>query len=340
MADVATQRDVGPTEVGRGSDPAFLFPGQGAQSVGMADWVLAASPRARKVFDRGREVLGFDIARICKEGPEEELDSTRVSQPAIFLHSMALLEVFSERRGPGGEFGRDIPAAAAAGLSLGEYSALVFAGSLEFEEALEIVAARGRFMQEACDREPGGMVSILGLAADKVEVAVERARSLGPIGIANYNSPNQIVISGARVALEAASTAAKELGCRRAIPLRVAGAYHSPLMAGATRQLEPLLRKAKIQAPRLPFYANVPGEEISDPEVIGEFLVRQVESSVRWEGIIRAMAGKGIDRALEVGPGKVLAGLAKSIAPGLSVISAEDATAEESLSSRKADAQP
>jgi [acyl-carrier-protein] S-malonyltransferase len=320
---------------GRSKAPAFLFPGQGAQIVGMADRVLAESPRARRLFDRGREVLGFDIARICREGPEEELDSTRVSQPAIFLHSLALLDVLSEREGRGGEFGRDIPAAAAAGLSLGEYSALVFVGSLEFEEALEIVGARGRFMQEACDRQPGGMVSILGLAAEKVEAAVAKARGLGPIGIANYNSPNQIVISGAREALDAASAAAKELGCRRAIPLRVAGAYHSPLMASATRQLEPLLRKARIRAPRLPFYANVPGDEIADPEAIQDFLIRQVESSVRWEGIVRNMVGRGIDRAVEVGPGRVLAGLAKSIAPQMEVTSAED-----DLSSRKGDAQP
>jgi len=310
---------------------AFVFPGQGAQAVGMADWVLTTGSRARRVFDRGREVLGFDIEKICREGPEEELNSTRVSQPAIFLHSMAILEVLSERSGRGGEFGRDLPAGAAAGLSLGEYSALVFAGCLRFEEALAIVGARGRFMQEACDREKGSMVSILGLPAARVEEAVARARPIGPIGIANYNAPGQLVISGAAPAVEAAAAAAKELGARRAIPLRVAGAYHSPLMASATLRLEPLLKKAVIEPPRIPFFANVSGEEVRDPEGIRDFLIRQVESPVRWESIFRGIAARGITAAIEVGPGRVLAGLARNIDCGVTVVSAED---EES--SRKA----
>jgi [acyl-carrier-protein] S-malonyltransferase len=303
--------------------PAYLFPGQGAQTVGMTAWVAAAGPRPARVFARGREILGFDVEKICREGPEEELNSTRVSQPAIFLHSMALLEVLSERRGSGGSFGRDLPAAAAAGLSLGEYSALVFAGCLEFEAAVEIVGARGRCMQEACDASPGGMVSVLGLPAAKVEEAVARARPLGPIGIANYNAPGQLVISGAQAALDAAAAAAKELGARRAIPLRVAGAYHSPLMASATAKLEPLLRKAEIRPPRVPFYSNAAGGEVRDPEAILDLLIRQVESPVRWEAIVRAIAG-GTDRAYEVGPGKVLAGLARNIDCGLTIVSAED----------------
>ncbi len=306
--------------------PAYLFPGQGAQTVGMADWVLSAGPRPRRVFDRGREVLGFDVERICREGPEEELNSTRVSQPAIFLHSMAVLELLSERNG-----GRELEASAAAGLSLGEYSALVFAGSLGFEEALAIVGARGRYMQEACDLEPGGMVSIIGLEAARVEEAVERARHLGPIGIANYNAQNQLVISGAKPALEAASAAAKEMGCRRAIPLRVAGAYHSPLMRPATARLESILRKARIREPRVAFFPNLLGEEVGDPEVIRDCLIRQVECPVRWEATMRRLAGKGADRAIEVGPGRVLAGLARNIDCGISVSSAED-----ELSSRKA----
>ncbi len=309
-----------------GSGPsAYLFPGQGAQSAGMADRLLALSARARRVFARGREVLDFDIERICREGPDEEINSTRVSQPAIFLHSMALLEAAHERSGAPGAFGEAFPAAAAAGLSLGEYSALVFAGSLDFETALSIVAVRGRYMQEACDCEPGGMVSILGLSEAKVLEAVDQGRAFGPIGIANYNAPNQLVISGAKEALEAAVAAAKELGARRAIPLRVAGAYHSPLMASATEKLAPLIRRATIRAPRLPFFPNVLGEEIRDPEAIRDSLIRQVESSVRWEMTIRAIAARGIDRALEIGPGRVLAGLARSTDCGIAVISsAED----------------
>jgi len=305
--------------------PAYLFPGQGAQSVGMADRLLALSDRARRVFARGREVLGFEIERICREGPEEELNLTRVSQPAIFIHSMALLEAAHERSGAAGAFGEGFPASAAAGLSLGEYSALVFAGSLDFETALSIVAVRGRYMQDACDRQPGGMVSILGLSEAKVLAAVGKGRALGPIGIANYNAPNQLVISGAKEALDAAAAAAKELGARRAIPLRVAGAYHSPLMASATEKLAPLIRRAAIRAPRLPFFPNVLGEEIRDPEAIRDCLIRQVESPVRWEMTLRAVAARGIDRALEVGPGRVLAGLARSTDCGIAVTSsAED----------------
>jgi [acyl-carrier-protein] S-malonyltransferase len=288
--------------------------------MGMADWVLSAHPGARRIFDRAREVLGFDVERIVREGPEEELNSTRVSQPAIFLHSMALLDLMASRAGSI----EALPASAAAGLSLGEYSALVFAGALQMEEALTIIEARGRLMQEACDREPGTMVTVLGLAEAKVEEAVARSRAKGPVGIANYNSPGQYVISGARPAVEAAAAAAKELGCRRAIPLRVAGAYHSPLMSSATAKLAPLLRKASIRAPRVPFYANVTGEEVRDPEAIRDLLIRQVESPVRWERSMRSMAAAGVDRALEVGPGRVLAGLAKSIDCGIAVASAED----------------
>jgi [acyl-carrier-protein] S-malonyltransferase len=304
--------------------PAYLFPGQGAQTVGMADRLLEASPRARRVFDRGREVLGLDVARVTREGPEEELNSTRVSQPAIFLHSMALLEHLAERLGAGGEFGQGFPAAAACGLSLGEYSALVFAGSVSFEDALEVVGARGRFMQEACDLEAGAMVSIIGLAEEGVEQAVASARGVGRIGIANYNAPSQLVISGARNAVEAASARAKELGCRRAIPLRVAGAYHSPLMAPATERLRPLLSRLEVRPPRVPFFPNVTGEEARDPAAIRDCLIRQVESPVRWEATVRRIAARGVERGLEVGPGRVLLGLARSINCGLVVVSAED----------------
>jgi [acyl-carrier-protein] S-malonyltransferase len=306
--------------------PAYLFAGQGSQTVGMADDLLAASPRARRLFDRGREVLGFDLERICREGPEEELNSTRVSQPAIFLHSLGVLERLSEKRGLAEELGRGFPASAAAGLSLGEYSALVFAGSLEFEEALAIVGRRGQFMQEACDQEPGGMISILGLAAEKVEEAVARARPLGPIGIANYNAPGQLVISGAKEPLEKAAAEARALGCRRAIPLRVAGAYHSPLMAAATRSLRPLLERAGLRPPRVPFYPNVVGEEVSDPEAIRDCLIRQVESPVRWEETMRRIAARGVDRGFEVGPGRVLAGLARNVDCGLCVAPLEEAS--------------
>jgi [acyl-carrier-protein] S-malonyltransferase len=299
--------------------------------VGIADWILDNAPRGRRVFERGREVLGFDVEKICREGPEEELNATRVAQPAIFLHSMALLEHLSERNGRGGQFGLDLEAGAAAGHSLGEYSALVFVGSLEFEEALEIVGARGRYMQDSCDQEPGGMVAVLNLDVEKVKEAVDRGGKLGPIGIANYNSQKQIVISGASAALEEAVRVARELGCRRAVPLPVAGAYHSPLMAGAAERLEPHLRKATIRSPRIPFYPNVSAREVRDPEEIRECLIRQVESSVRWEETIRSLAGRGLERGLEVGPGKILTGLAKTINCGLTVESAEEESTRKAV---------
>lgn len=304
--------------------PAYLFPGQGAQHVGMAESLLRESARARRVFARGREALGFDIEKVCREGPPEELNSTRVSQPAIFLHSMGLLEAMSERLGLEGEFGKGLVSSLACGLSLGEYSALVFAGSLSFEDALVLVGERGKFMQEACDREAGGMVSLIGLSVEKVEEAVAGARAVGSIGIANYNAPNQVVISGAEKALERAVLRAKEMGCRRAVPLRVAGAYHSPLMAPAARKLRPLLKGVAIRAPRVPFYPNVVGEEVRDPEMIRDCLIRQVESPVLWEGTVRRIAERGVTMALEVGPGRVLEGLARSIDCGLTVVSAAD----------------
>lgn len=291
----------------------FLFPGQGAQAVGMGRGLVETSGRARRVFDRGREILGWDVLDLCLNGPEEELNSTRVSQPAIFLLSMAVLDALSERLDAPEPLGRSLPAAGTAGLSLGEYSALVFAGSLAFEEALAVVAARGRCMQEACDEAPGGMTSLIGLEVKRVEEAVEAARANGRIGIANYNSPDQTVISGDLRAVEAAAEIAREMGCRRAVPLRVAGAYHSPLMASATRKLTPLLEGLSIAPPRCPFLANVSGGPVEDPEEIRRGLIRQVEDSVRWDSVVRRLVEGGSEKALEVGPGTVLRGLARNI---------------------------
>jgi [acyl-carrier-protein] S-malonyltransferase len=301
---------------------SFLFPGQGAQAIGMAVDLAAARPEARAVFDAGREALGRDILGICREGPEDELSSTRTSQPAIFLHSMAALEVLGKETGTG-RFSRGLPALAAAGLSLGEYSALVFAGSIEFEDAIRIVGLRGELMQEACDAEKGAMFSIVGLAASRVEEVVQKARADGlRIGIANYNSPDQTVISGEAGAAEETVKRLEAAGARRAIRLKVAGAYHSELMASATRKLEPALRKLAIREPRVPFHSNVTGAEERDPEAIRENLIRQVESSVRWEQILRALVNRGMTRALEVGPGRVLAGLMRSVSRDVEVLAA------------------
>ena len=297
---------------------AFFFPGQGAQHLGMAVDLAETYPEARAVFARGSEVLGRDVLEVCRSGPEDDLNSTRTSQPAIFLHSMAVLEILRKEWGAAG----GLPAFAAAGLSLGEYSALVFAGCLDFEEALSIVKLRGELMQEACDAEKGAMASIIGLPASRVEEVVEEARKAGlRAGIANYNSPDQTVVSGAAADVDDLVKRLEGAGARRAIRLKVAGAYHSPLMASATRALEPRLREARIRPPRVPFYANFTGKEASDPEEIRTNLIRQVESPVRWEQIVRALLDRGLRSAFEVGPGRVIQGLVRNISRDLDMVS-------------------
>lgn len=292
----------------------------------MAADLLDAYPAARSVFDGARERSGTDFEALCREGPEEVLNSTRISQPAIFLHSMAVLEVLGSRAPFGSSdsdrprFCQGVDARAAAGLSLGEYSALVFVGSLEFEDALRIVCKRGEFMQKACDAEPGSMLSILGLGVEKVEAIVEGARADGlRVGVANYNSPQQVVISGAEAAVEEAGRRMEAAGAKRTVRLTVAGAYHSELMAPATVELEPLLRDVTIRAPRVPFYSNTFGKEISDPEEIREGLIRQVESSVRWHQILGALSEAGLAQAYEIGPGKVIRGLVRTVSRDVKV---------------------
>ncbi|HLU48318.1 MAG TPA: ACP S-malonyltransferase [Planctomycetota bacterium] len=297
---------------------AVFFPGQGAQKVGMAADLVERDARARAVFDRGREILGIDLLAICRDGPREDLSSTRLSQPAIFLHSMAVLELLNA-----GPFGTELPAQATAGLSLGEYSALVFAGSLSFEDALRLVARRGEAMQAACDQAAGAMAAVLGLDPAMVERVVDDERRKGlEIGCANFNSPVETVISGERGAVETVSAALKEAGARRVVPLDVAGAYHSPLMAPATREMAPLIEAVEIRPPRLPFYANVSGDRVTDPEEIRRGLIAQIESPVRFSGLVRAMIDRGdwtSARALELGPGRVIQGLARKIDAGLHV---------------------
>jgi [acyl-carrier-protein] S-malonyltransferase len=295
-------------------DPvAFLFPGQGAQALGMAVELVDAYPEARTVFDAGKEVLGRDILEVCRTGPEAELNSTRISQPAIFLHSVAVLRVLDEAM--------QIPALAVAGLSLGEYSALVCARSVDFADALQIVALRGEYMQEACDSSSGTMASVIGLEVARVEDVVAQARADGlNIGIANYNSPDQTVISGEVGALDLTVKRLEEAGARRAIRLKVAGAYHSPLMAAARQKLRPHLEKLAISAPKVPFYSNVTGAEATSPEQIRENLLLQIENPVRWEQTLRSLLARGIKQALELGPGRVLAGLMRSVSREVEVV--------------------
>lgn len=317
---------------------AFFFPGQGAQTVGMGRQLLESSEHVRKLFSRASELADTDLEAVVLNGPEECLNSTRLSQPAIFVLSMAVLDELGRRyhnrydsQVRAESFGRSLPTVAAAGLSLGEYSALVFAGSLEFEDALRIVVARGRFMQEACDETPGGMTSLMGLESHQVEEAVQQAGSHGAVGISNYNSPVQTVISGEKEAVAEATRIAKDLGCRRAVELRVAGAYHSSLMASATKKLRPMLDEVSISAPRCPFYSNFTGARVEDPDQIREGLARQVECSVRWVEIVEAVKADGAEGGVEVGPGRVVAGLVKNIDRSLGVTSICEPESIESL---------
>lgn len=292
---------------------AFLFPGQGAQAPGMGESLFPHSPTTRALVEKASEALDLDLARTIAEGPSEILDSTRVSQPAIFLTSLAVLDVLGQKSGSDRPFGLGLEATATAGLSLGEYSALVFAGCLDPEEALSVVIRRGACMQEACDATPGAMTSLVGLPAEQIEALVKEASSAGVVTVANYNSPEQTVISGEKAAVDEASRLATEAGCKRAIELRVAGAYHSPLMSSATEKLRPVLESVTIQPPRCAFFANVSGERVEDVETIRRGLIEQVESSVRWVAIHRALVTSGVSVGIEAGPGKVITGLARKI---------------------------
>ncbi len=287
---------------------AFLFPGQGAQFAGMGKDLFDKSPAARALFQRAAEVLQLDIARLCFEGSEEELARTDVSQPAIFLVSAAVLAAMKER------LGADCPTPrSAAGLSLGEYTALHAAGALDFDSALKLVRRRGLFMQEACEAARSGMCSILGLGRSPVEEVCKAVAHCGVVCVANLNSPGQVVISGEIKALEAACGKAKELGAKRIIPLKVAGAFHSPLMADAARKLQHELAATDFSAPAFPVVSNVTAEFTVTGDEARSLLARQIVSPVLWEDSMRFLLRKEYSLFFEIGPGKTLAGLMKKI---------------------------
>lgn len=285
----------------------FLFPGQGAQHIGMGTTLCERFPAARSLFETAREILGYDLARICRVGPKAELDSTVISQPAIFVTSLAALELLKAER----------PEAAAAceqaaGLSLGEYTALVFAGAMSFEEGLRVVQQRGQAMQDAADATPSGMVSILLLDVDKVRAIRDAASAVGTIELANYLCPGNIVLSGTTAACATAAELAEQAG-GRAIPLPVAGAFHTSIMQPADERLAAALAPVAMRSPRIPVVSNVDAAAHTDPAEIKQILVRQVISPVRWEDSIRKLLEAGLDEFYEIGPGKVLTGLLKRI---------------------------
>ena len=301
---------------------ALLFPGQGAQSVGMGKDVAQASPAAARVYAQAREILGWDVAAVCFDGPKEELDRTAICQPAILTTSMAILAAAREARNT------ELDACdATAGLSLGEYTALVAARAMDFADALQLVHKRGQFMEDACHQNPGTMMSIIGLEEGIVEAVCAQARETGMVVAANYNSPGQVVISGSTEGVARAAELAREHGAKRALPLTVAGAFHSPLMEPAALRLQAELAQARIAAPTMTFVANVSAEAVSDPEAIRTLLARQVQSPVRWSQSMTWLVKQGYTRFIEIGPGKVLAGLMKRIAPEAEVVSIASADA-------------
>lgn len=287
---------------------ACLFPGQGAQYVGMGKPTADAFPSARALFDRASETLGYDLARLCFEGPAEELDSTVRSQPALFVTSLAELE---RLRAESPE--TLLACEATAGLSLGEYTALVFAGVLEFEDGLKLVEERGSAMQDAADAVGSGMVSILGLERVQVETICDQAREDGVLAIANLLCPGNIVVSGTNAACERAAKIAEESGAMKAIPLAVAGAFHTELMQPAVGRLKTALESVAMKPPSIPVISNVDADVHSDPEAIRELLVRQVVQPVLWEQSMKRLLGEGFTQFYEIGPGRVLRGLLRRI---------------------------
>jgi len=289
------------------SQSAAIFTGQGAQSVGMGQDVAERFAAARDTFAAADEVVGFPLSSLCFEGPAERLNATDIQQPAIFTTSVAIFRAACDAgviRADGFQI--------LGGLSLGEYTALHLAGALSFEDALRLVKRRGELMQQAAEAAPGGMVSLLGMDAEKVDELCRAVAAHGRIGAANFNCPGQIVISGDRAAAEAAAAAAAEFG-GRAIPLPVAGAFHSELMRPAAEALRAELAQVEIRAPRARVLANVSADYHGGPDAIRDSLYRQVTSPVRWQACVERAVRDGASRFTEFGPGRVLTGFMKKI---------------------------
>jgi len=308
------------------SKTALLFAGQGAQVVGMGKDLVEKFPSARSWFERANASLGYDLASICFNGPETELTKTENAQPGIFLVSWAAFSLLKEQA-PG------FTLAATAGLSLGEFTALTAAGAISFEDGLRVVRQRGRFMQEACDATRGGMAAIIGLDEDPTRQVCTEAG----VALANLNCPGQIVISGDADRIAHACQLAKARGARRALPLQVAGAYHSPLMASAQPKLEVELDRIGLREPEVSVISNVTARPHESVASMRARLVQQVTSSVLWEQSIRYLLAEEFTRFIELGPGTTLTGFMKRIDKGAQVLNVADtASLETTLKSLRA----
>jgi [acyl-carrier-protein] S-malonyltransferase len=298
---------------------ALIFAGQGAQVVGMGKDFSEAYPSAKAWFERANAALGYDLTAICFAGPEPELTKTENAQPGIFLVSWIAYQLLKAK----------VPTLAfeaTAGLSLGEFTALTAAGALSFEDGLRIVRLRGRFMQEACEASRGGMAAVIGLD----EAATREVCAQAGVVLANLNCPGQLVISGAAENINQACELAKAKGARRALPLTVAGAYHSPLMASAQPKLQSELAQVSIQPPTVPVISNVTAQAHGAAQEIRARLVEQVTSSVRWEESMRYLLGQGFTRFIELGPGTALSGFARKIDKTAQVLNVADVASLES----------
>lgn len=280
---------------------AYVFPGQGAQFVGMGKELYEQSEIAKELFEKANEILGFRITDVMFNGTDEDLKETKVTQPAIFLHSVILAKVLGESFTP----------EMVAGHSLGEFSALVAAGALSFEDGLRLVAARANAMQKACEEQPSTMAAILGLEDQVVETICAQVNEV--VVPANYNCPGQLVISGSIAGVDQACEKLTEAGARRALKLNVGGAFHSPLMESARAELQTAIENTDIQSPVCPIYQNIDAKPYTDPSAIKQNLIAQLTGAVRWTQTVQHMLADGATSFTEVGPGNVLQGLVKKV---------------------------